>query len=341
MPDLTLRTPYLLFLGDVRDQRAAKTAAGIAHWRPEVCAGQLRLPECRADLGLPDLTLEEAVAEGVRTLVVGVANRGGVLSPQWEEVLLRALELGMDVASGMHTRLEDVPLLREAAREASGRLLDVRQPPEELPIATGTRRSGKRLLTVGTDCSVGKMFTALSLAREMEARGVSVDFRATGQTGIFIAGDGIPVDAVVADFIAGAAEELSPANDPNHWDVVEGQGSLFHPSYAGVTLGLLHGSQPDALVLCTTPGRAHMRGLPGVSGPEIRECLDLYLRTARLTNPDVEFVGLAADTSALSEGEAGDYLNGLEADHGLPAVDPVRTGVDPLVDRLLGAPAVR
>lgn len=329
-----LRTPYLLFLGDAADQRAAKTAAGIAHWKPSQCLGQLRLPDCHADLGLPDLSVEEAVGAGARTMIVGVANRGGVVPPGWEEPLIEALESGLDVASGLHMRLGDRERLRNAAARSGSRILDVRRPPADLPVATGSSRSGLRLLTVGTDCSVGKMFTSLALAREMESRGLDVDFRATGQTGIFISGSGIAVDAVVGDFIAGAAEVLSPAADSGHWDVIEGQGSLFHPSFAGVTLGLLHGSRPDAMVLCLEPGRSHMRGLPEMSTPDVADCVELYERCARVTNPEARVVGLSANTSSLDASAARERLKELGSRLGLPAVDPVRTGVGALVDAL-------
>ena len=332
---MTIQHPYLLFLGDAPDQLAAKTANGVAMWRREWCVGQLRYPDCKADLGLPDMSLEEAAEVGVKTLVIGVANRGGKIVPAWQESMVRALELGMDIASGLHKKVADLPAVAEVAKLEGRQLFDVRHPSDDLEVGSGERRPGKRLLTVGTDCSVGKMFTSLALEKEMRARGLDADFRATGQTGILIAGDGISVDAVVADFISGATESLAPANDPEHWDLVEGQGSLFHASFAGVSMGLLHGSQADALVLCHEPGRPHMRGLPGYPLPDIAECMALNERCARLTNPDARFVGIACNTSTMDEAEAHRVLADLEEAHGLPAVDPVRTGVGPIVDRLL------
>ncbi len=329
-----LKKPYLLFLGDAADQLAAKTAGGIAYWRPGWCVGQLRLDGCRADLGLPDLTLEEGRAAGARTLIVGVANRGGVISDEWMASLSAALDLGYDIASGLHTRLGEIPALAETAAAAGLDLVDVRYPEIDLPVGSGVRRTGKRLLTVGTDVSCGKMFTALAIEKEMRARGISADFRATGQTGIFIAGSGISVDAVVADFISGAAEELSPNADPDHWDLVEGQGSLFHASYAGVTLGLIHGSQPDRLVLCHDPGREHMRGLPDYPLPSLAACIDLNERTARLTNPDCRVAGVSINTSKLEDGDAESLLAAIEGGTGLPAVDACRHGAGRLVDAL-------
>lgn len=332
---MTIQHPYLLFLGDAPDQLAAKTANGVAMWRPEWCLGQLRYPDCKADLGLPDMSLEEAAEAGVKTLVIGVANRGGKIAPAWQDSMIRALNLGMNIASGLHQKVADLPAVAELAKREGRALFDVRHPPEGLEIGTGVRRTGKRLLTVGTDCSVGKMFTSLALEREMRGRGLKADFRATGQTGIFIAGDGVSVDAVVADFISGATEGLAPANEADHWDLVEGQGSLFHASFAGVSLGLLHGAQADALVLCHEPGRPHMRGLPGYALPDIAECMALNQQCARLTNPEARFVGIACNTAAMDDATARAALADLEARYDLPAVDPVRTGVGPIIDRLL------
>ena len=331
---MAIAHPYLMFLGDAPDTLAAKTALGVAYWRPEYCKGQFRLPGCAADLGLPDTSIAEAAAAGCRTVVIGVANRGGVISEAWTDALVEALENGMDLAAGLHARLADVPRLRDAARINARQLFDVRHPSRTFEVAKGTKRPGKRLLTVGTDCSVGKMYASLALEAEMRRRGMNADFRATGQTGILITGEGVSVDAVVADFISGAVEWLAPANDPGHWDVVEGQGSLFHASFAGVSLGLLHGAQPDALVLCHEPTRAHMRGLPDFPLPGLRDCLDRNLAAARLTNPDVNAVGLAVNTAALSEVDAHAYLQAASEALDLPAVDPVRDGVAPLVDRL-------
>jgi uncharacterized NAD-dependent epimerase/dehydratase family protein len=332
---VALRTPYLLFIGDAPDQLAAKTAAGVAFWRPDVCVGQLRLPGCKADLGLPDMTIAEAAKAGVKTVIVGTTNRGGVLGEGWEPLLVQALELGMDLASGLHHRLTDIPVLRDTAARGGRQIADVRHPTQEFHVGNGIRRPGKRLLTVGTDCSIGKMFTALAIDREITARGGKSDFRATGQTGILIAGDGVSIDAVVSDFVSGAVEWLCPANDPDHWDVIEGQGSLFHASYAGVTLGLIHGSQPDALVVCHEPTRPHMRGLPGYKLPDLKLCIDRNIEAAQLTNPDARCVGLSINTAGLDEAAARDYLRGTEARLGLPCVDPVRTGVGAILDNLL------
>ena len=326
--------PYLMFLGDAVDQLAAKTANGVKVWRPEWCLGQFRFPECRADLGIPDMSIEQAAEAGVKTVILGVANRGGVMPERWVEELVRALELGMDIASGLHVKITDIPALAEAAARHGRQLFNVRHPTENFNVGDGIKRPGKRLFAVGTDCSVGKMFTTLAIEREMHSRGMKADFRATGQTGIFIAGEGVSIDAVVADFISGAVEALAPANDFDHWDVIEGQGSLFHASFSGVTMGLIHGAQADALVLCHEAGRPHMRGLPDYALPDLTTCMDLNLRAAKLTNPAARFVGVAINTSTLPEDARADYLARAADETGLPAVDPMDTGVGALVDGL-------
>ena len=326
--------PYLLFLGDAPDQLAAKVAQGIRDWRPEACVGQLRLPGCGADVGLADMTLAEAHAAGARTLVIGVANRGGVISEAWKAVLIAALEAGFDIASGLHNLLRDEPDLAAAARRTGRVLHDVRVPSATYPVASGRRRSGKRCLAVGTDCSVGKMYTALAMEAEMRRRGHRASFRATGQTGILITGAGVPLDAVVADFMAGAVEWLTPDNDPDHWDLIEGQGSLFHLSYSGVTMALIHGGQPDALILCHEPTRTHMRGLPDHPLPSLAQLRDLALPIARVANPACRVVGISVNTAALAETEALDCLARIEAEMGLPAVDPFRQGAGRLVAAL-------
>ena len=331
-----LKTPYLLFLGDAPDVLAAKVAQGIRDWRPNSCLGQLRLEGCKADLGLPDMTVAEARAAGAQTLVIGAANRGGVISPKWLETLIAAADAGMDIASGLHNRLTAQPALAEAADRAGTMLYDVRVPQHEYPIADGKKRSGKRCLAVGTDCSVGKMYTALAMEREMRARNINATFRATGQTGILITGSGVPLDAVVADFMAGAVEWLTPDNEPDHWDLIEGQGSLFHPSFSGVTLALIHGGQPDALVLCHEPTRTHMRGLPHYGLPSLEALRDLALEMARIVNPDVRVAGISVNTAALAAHEARKCLEEIETRMGLPTIDPFRDDAGRLVDALDG-----
>lgn len=327
--------PFLLYLGRSDDDVGIKTSRGLAAFRSHDCVGEWRHDECPLTLGLPRMDVAAARAAGARTLVLGIANAGGRLGEPLVEDALEAIAHGMNVASGLHQRLRDDPRLVAAAAAAGVALFDVRDPGPEIPVGNGRRRAGNRLLTVGTDCSVGKMYATLTLRDALRARGVTADFRATGQTGILIAGDGVPLDAVVADFISGAIETLAPARYDDGWDLIEGQGSLFHPSFAGVSTGLLHGAQPAALVLCHDPSRAHMRGLPHFALPDLAECLAANLQVARLTSPDVRAVGVALNTVKLDEAaarrlcaETGDAL-------GLPCTDPYRFGADPIADWLL------
>lgn len=331
---IAVKPPYLLFLGKASSLSDAKTAFGVADWRRELCCGQLRLPACKADTGLPDLDLIAAKQLGAGSLVIGVAPMGGRFESAWFEVMREAARLGLDIVSGLHTRLDTVPGLAELADRHGGRLVDLRVPPGGLNVATGARRPGRRLLTVGTDCAVGKKYTALALDRLLRTSGRDCTFRATGQTGILIAGGGIPIDAVVSDFVAGAAEALSPASNAGHWDIVEGQGSLFHPSYAGVTLGLIHGTQADALVLCHDTSRTAIEYLEDFPIPPLDVCIERYLEAARLTNAGVRCIGVAVNTSGLAQEDYHKVCASIEAQTSLPCVDPVRDGVEPLVAEL-------
>lgn len=325
---------YLLFLGDAGERLDAKTACGLVDWARDRCVGQWRLPACGIDLGLPNLSFAEARALGAETLVIGVTPFGGAISPAWVAPIVEALGAGLNIASGMHARLDSEPEIARAARASGKALIDVRVPTERYPIGTGRKRSGRRMLMVGTDCAVGKKYSALAIARDLKAAGHKATFRATGQTGILLAGQGVPIDAVISDFVAGAAEWLSPDNDADHWDVIEGQGSLFHPSYAGVALGLLHGSQPDVLILCHAAGRTTIDGYPDFPLPSLAECIDINLRMARLTNPAVRCAGVSINTFNLPEEARGEYLRNTSRDLGLPCFDPVMTGAYELVRHL-------
>lgn len=332
---IELRKPYLLFVGDAPTPIDAKTAAGIAHWRRTDCLAQVRLTPQSADLGLPDLSIADAAAQGAGTLIVGVAPVGGGLPDPWIAICVEALDAGMDIAAGLHTRLAQIPDIAAAILRSGNKVLDVREPPSGLPCGTGKRRAGRRLLTVGTDCCVGKMYSALAIQAEMRDRGISSTFRATGQTGILIEGTGIAIDAVVSDFLSGATETLCPANSPDHWDIIEGQGSLFHPAYAAVSLGLLHGAQADLLVLCHELGRSHIDGdYPDYPIPELETVISTNLGLARRTNPNAQLLGLSVNSSRLDEAAAMAEIADLEKRIGLPVTDPVRTGAAKLVDRL-------
>jgi uncharacterized NAD-dependent epimerase/dehydratase family protein len=335
-----LPQPYLLFLGDVTEPTFAKTAFGLRDWARERCVGEWSCSDGTVTLGLPRLSPAQARASGARSMVIGVANIGGKIVDSWLPHLLGALEAGLDVVSGMHARLADTPVLKAAAERHRRRLIDVRTPPHNIPVANGRKRAGKRLLTVGTDCALGKKYTALTLARAMKMRGIDADFRATGQTGIMIAGTGMPMDAVVADFEAGAAEMLSPDAAADHWDVIEGQGSLSHPSYAGVSLGLLHGSQPDVVVVCHEPGRAHLIGHPDLPVPSIEYTIEINLALGRRTNQAIRCGGVSLNTSQLSDAEAARLIASESQRLGLPVADPVRGGdaFERLLDNCLRGP---
>ena len=332
-----LPLPFLLFLGDITEPGYAKTAFGLRDWAGERCIGEWALTEGRVSTGLPRLSPREAHGRGARALVIGVANEGGVIAASWIAPLVEALKAGLDIVSGMHARLGDIPELRDAAATGGRRLIDIRVPPPNIPIGTGRKRGGKRLLTVGTDCALGKKYTALALARACRTRGLAVDFRATGQTGIMIAGGGIPMDAVVSDFVAGAAEMLSPDAAPGHWDVIEGQGSLFHPAYAAVSLGLLHGSQPDLFVVCHQPDRTHMLGLEAFPLPAVEEVIDLTIRLGSRTNPAIRCAGVSLNTAHLAPAEAAELIARESVRLRLPVADPIRGGAafEALVDACL------
>ena len=331
-----LPQPYLLFLGDTTEPGYAKTAFGLRDWAGDRCVGEW---SCGATVttGLSSLRPKEARARGARAMVIGVANTGGVIYGNWIPSLIEALESGLDLISGMHTRLSDTPQLKAAATRLGRRLIDIRTPPKTIPIASGRKRAGKRLLTVGTDCALGKKYTALALTRAFTARGIDADFRATGQTGILIAGSGIPLDAVISDFEAGAAEMLSPEAAPQHWDIIEGQGSLFHPAYAAVSLGLLHGSQPDVFVVCHAPDRKRVLGNEDFALPSIEETIDMTLRLGRRTNPAIRCAGVSLNTGKLDESDASELFEREGRRLGLPTADPMRGGAqfERLVDACL------
>ncbi len=332
---MSIRKPYVIFLGNADEPVLAKTAFGVRDWAPQDCLAQWRLPECKVDLGLPDKDPAAAAAAGARSLLIGIAPGGGRIPQAWVPGLKSAIEAGLDIVSGLHTRLEDVEGLAALAAKHKVQLINVRTPPKDLPVGNGMKRSGKRLLTVGTDCALGKKYTALTITNALRARGIAADFRATGQTGILIAGEGVPLDCVVADFVAGAIEQLTPAAADNHWDVIEGQGSLFHPGYAGVTLGLVHGSQADALILCHDPTRKHIAYHPHAAMPSLQLAATRYIEAAQLTNPNVKLVGVSLNTSALSQGERERVLSQAEYELGVPSFDPLKTPSDAVLERML------
>lgn len=326
--------PFVVFLGDAVNALYAKTGLGMVKWRPAECAGQMRLPGCGVDADVPELSIVGAKKAGVRSLIIGSAAVGGGVPAHWVASLRNVAQAGIDIVAGLHIRLASLPGLAEAATAGSARLIDVRVPPPDLPVGTGSKRSGKRLLTVGTDCACGKKYTALAIEREMRARHLKCDFRATGQTGIMIAGRGIPMDAVVSDFLTGAAEMLSPENDAEHWDVIEGQGAIFHPGFLQVTIGLLVGSQPDAFVVCHDPLRKTISEWPNFPMPGIAEVIARTVDIGKLTNPGIRCVGLALNTSKVALAERATLLTRYAIQTGLPCVDPMIDGVGPILDRI-------
>lgn len=331
---MTIQKPYLLFIGDAKDTLSIKLAKGVADWRPEMAIGELALEGCKVSTGLPQLSLQAAYHAGAKTLVLGFTNSGGVIDDGWIPTIIEAIQLGMDVASGLHQKLDSKPEILQAAKKSGVKLIDVRHPNQSFDTGKGVARSGQRILTVGSDCSVGKMYTALALEKAMKTQGFNVEFKATGQCGIFIAGDGVAIDCVVSDFISGAVESISPATTASNWHIIEGQGSLFHPSFAGVSLGLLHGAQADALVLCHSEKRDHMRGVPEFKLPDLADVMALNLQHAKLTNPNAKFIGISINTSMLTEVEANHVCSDYEQKLGLPCVDPLRHGVDSIINRL-------
>ncbi len=337
MRTIEIKAPYIIFTGEATDSTYAKTGLGLVEWRPELCKGQIRLSSGSIDLGLPFMSLEQAVDQGIKSLIIGTASVGGAIPADWLNTLEHAASLGLDVVGGVHTRLNDVARLKNAAQASGADLIDVRVAPNDLPVGTGKKRSGKRLLMVGTDCAVGKKYSALALERDMKAAGLNTDFRASGQTGIMIAGKGIPIDAVVSDFVSGAAELLSPDNSEDHWDVIEGQGGIFHPGYAAVSHGLLIGSQPDAFVVCHEANRTHISGWPDFKLPTIQDVIDRTIEIGRLTNPDIRCVGISINTSHLHESDAVQYLETIAGKTDLPCVDPVRFDAGPVVAELISS----
>lgn len=334
MNKIELRSPYLIFLGAEEKLTFAKTGAGLVEWRRELCKGQLRLTKQAVDLCLPSMSLREAADAGVGSLIIGTAAIGGGIPESWLEVLEEALMLGLDIVAGVHSRLSDIPRLKRAAEASGSRLIDVRVPPQNLPVGTGKKRRGMRLLTVGTDCAIGKKYTALALERDMKKAGINVDFRASGQTGIMIAGSGIPIDSVVCDFISGAAEMLSPENSDDHWDVIEGQGAIFHPGYCAVTMGLLVGSQPDAFVVCHEAGRTHISGWEDFPLPTLEQVIERTVAIGSQVNPAIRCVGISVNTSGLDNSARENYLAELSSHLELPCIDPLHGGTGKIITHL-------
>ena len=337
------RTSYLILAeGFSADPQYGKTARGVIRYRRDDVVAMLDSTRAgETDDGIPVVAnLEDAAQYAPTAALVGVAPHGGTFPPAWIELLRRCIEAGIDVENGLHVFLNDDSELRALADANGVELRDLRRPPADLSTATGEVFDvpGAIVLTVGSDCAIGKMTVSLELDLEARRRGVKSVFVPTGQTGIAIAGWGIAVDAVVADFIAGAAERLVVEGSSRGGDLlwVEGQGSLVHPVYSGVTLGLYHGSAPHLLVLCHEAGRNAIAGAGGGLHPipPLRELVELHERTALPSRP-AKVVAVALNTFALDDAAARAAIAAAQWETGLPADDPVRYGAGGLVDAVL------
>jgi uncharacterized NAD-dependent epimerase/dehydratase family protein len=336
---------YLILAeGFSADAHYGKTMRGVLRYRRDDVAAILDSSRDPGDTegGVPVVrTLADAKQYGPNTALVGVATQGGRFPPAWLDLLKECIEAGLDVENGLHVFLSDDPNLEELAHEHAVELRDLRKPPRDLSTATGANLAvpATIVLTVGSDCAIGKMTVSLELDREARARGLASEFVPTGQTGIAIAGWGIAVDAVVADFIAGAAERLVVQGHERGGELlwVEGQGSLINPVYSGVTLGLFHGSTPHLLVLCHESGRDEIEGCGGGPHPipPLRDLVELHERMS-LPVRQAKVAAIALNTRRLEEDEdARAAIAAAEAETGLPADDPVRFGAAKLVDAVL------
>jgi uncharacterized NAD-dependent epimerase/dehydratase family protein len=333
----------ILILGEgfSHDPHYGKTMRGIVRYGPDPVVAILDSARPGEEHeGIPIVaTVDDALAYEPTVAVVGVATQGGRFPPAWRDLLKAAIAAGLDVESGLHEFISDDDELAELARVHGVELRDLRKPPEGLSVPTGANLTvdATIVLTVGSDCAIGKKTVAIELDREARTRGLDSVFVPTGQTGIAIAGWGIAVDAVVADFLAGAAEWLvvEGARRGGRLLFVEGQGSLVHPLYSGVTLGLVHGSAPHAFVLCHAAGATEIEGSPGHPIPPLRELIELHERIS-LPARKAKVACIAVNTAALaSDDDARRAIADVAAETGLPADDPVRFGAQHLLDALL------
>jgi uncharacterized NAD-dependent epimerase/dehydratase family protein len=336
------RERRLLILAEGRsdDPHFGKTARGVIRYRPEHVVALLDSERSEGDTqdGFPVVrTVAEAMPLGPTTALVGVATQGGRFPPAWRNLLEDAIRAGLDVENGLHEFISDDPGLRELAAGCAVELRDLRKPPSGLDVPTGANltQPATAVLTVGSDCAIGKMTVSLELDREAKARGIRSEFVPTGQTGIAIAGWGIAVDAVVSDFIAGAAERLVVEGSDRGGEVlfVEGQGSLLHPAYSGVTLGLIHGTAPHGYVLCHMAGESVVDGDDRFPIPPLAEVVALHEQISLLARP-AKVHAIALNTRKLAADDARLAIEEAERSTGLPADDPVRFGAARILDAL-------
>ena len=328
------------------DPHYAKTARGVMRYRRDDVVAMLDSKRAgQSEDGVPIVgTVDEALAFEPNTALVGVVTQGGRFPGDWQELLKSCVSHGLDLENGLHVRLRDIPGLIELAAKHGAELRDLREPPPDLSTATGENLEvdATIVLTVGSDCAIGKMTAICELDLEARRRGLKSVFVPTGQTGVAIAGWGISVDAVVSDFLAGAAERLVVEGGKRGdllW--VEGQGAILHPIYSGVTVGLMHGSAPHLYVLCHEVGRTVVEGDPTESPiPSLSELVDLHERMSLKLRP-AKVAAIALNTSFVSEDEAREAIAAAEEETGLPADDPVRFGAERLLDAVLNHPRQR
>ena len=336
---------FAVLMEGAADPQEPKTAAGLARYRPDQVAalvhaeraGRPSAEVLAVDGEFPVVSgLQQAREMGANALLVGIAPVGGRLPDSWRVHILEALGWGWPVWSGLHTMLADDPGFVAAAGGESGRLVDLRRVPDDIPVGAGRARTldNHVVLTVGSDCNVGKMTAAWEITRELTRRGERACFVATGQTGILLSGWGLSVDRVRSDFVAGATEELVlEAAADSDWVIVEGQGSLVHPGFSAVTLGLIHGATPSSLILCHQATRTHIRHYGGAL-PSLERLVCLYEEAAAWVRP-APVLGIAANTLGLDELATGRLLDEMHRETRLPVCDVVRQGPGPLVDALL------
>lgn len=336
------RRAWVILADGYLTARGAKTAHGVIRYSPDDIVAVIDRDHAGGDLCdvVPALgrsapivaSLDEALPYYPSSLLLGVATPGGWLPHEWRRVVVQGIEQGLEVANGLHRLLADDPDLVALAKGHGARLWDVRVPPADIPLFTGRSITipQKTVLTVGSDCAVGKMTVTLELVEAAGRAGLKPEFVATGQTGILIAGRGIAVDRVISDFVAGAAEKLVVESDEGS-DVlfVEGQGSLWHPAYSAVTLGLLHGSAPHVLVLCHQAGRTAIEEPPHTRLPPLREMIEVYERAAATVRP-AKVACIAVNTGHLDAKAAAHSLREIEEETGLPTADVVRDGAQSL-----------
>jgi uncharacterized NAD-dependent epimerase/dehydratase family protein len=331
-----IQKPYVLHIGDDPRPEKSKIAMGAITFIPEDCVGYIANPDSLSLPNINKLSIEDAIQKGAKSFVIGSVAKSGAVEQEWIPHIVNAIENGLDIINGHHQKLNALKTasgetLEDLSKKHGTTLHNIRHYEDTLPIGTGKPRKGKRLLTVGTDCSCGKMFTSLSLHAYLTKKNVKSRFAATGQSGILIAGEGVPIDAIVSDYMSGAIEQLTPESDA--LTIIEGQGSLFHPAYAGVSLGLLHGAQADYIILCHNPAKDSMLNVD-YPIPDIADCLALNLKLGRRTNPNQKCVGISLNTSALSEDDAKSCIKKLETEFKVPVTDPYRFGIAPIADKL-------